>query len=379
MVKREVIMGETIKKPIKKIILCFDNSNSSLIASEISLVLARSFGSEVVSIHGYNAFMHEGAFRIMEPTLPPQYQKEEILQKQRDVHNKLINIGMEKISLSYLKPFEDTFRVADVNYRTVVKEGKNFKAMNDILSEEDGDVIVIGSSGFNSNGSGFIGSVCLRVLRDNDRNFLVVKKPISFKNPRFVIGLDGSSSAIAALRMAKLFADKYNAELHLVYVFDSALHKEVFGRLKESLINREGFSFNSKEQEKIHDEFIDKGLARVGNMILNRAEKECGLQSADCEFNNSEIQNPKSQIGHGWGLVGEDKSTHIIKKILEGHIYRRICDYASEVNADLVFVGRTGRHFVEGMDIGSVTENVVRFSPCSVFVAESEEYKGWEL
>jgi nucleotide-binding universal stress UspA family protein len=350
MVKREVIMGETIKK----IILCFDNSNSSLIASEISLVLARSFGSEVVGIHGYNAFMHEGAFRIMEPTLPPQYQKEEILQKQRDVHNKLINIGMEKISLSYLKPFEDTFRVADVNYRTVVKEGKNFKAMNDILSEEDGDVIVIGSSGFNSNGSGFIGSVCLRVLRDNDRNFLVVKKPISFKNPRFVIGLDGSSSAINALRMAKLFADKYNAEIHLVYVFDSALHKEVFGRLKESLINREGFSFNSKEQEKIHDEFIDKGLARVGNMILNRAEKEVFSEAKG-------------------GCGG------IIKKVLEGHIYRRICDYASEVNADLIFVGRTGRHFVEGMDIGSVTENVVRFSPCSVFVAESEEYKGWEL
>jgi nucleotide-binding universal stress UspA family protein len=358
MVKREIIMGETIKKPIKKIILCFDNSNSSLIASEISLVLARSFGSEVVSIHGYNAFMHEGAFRIMEPTLPQQYQKEEILQKQRDVHTKLINVGMEKISLSYLKPIEDTFRRADVNFSPIVKEGKNFKVINEILAEEGGDLVIMGSSGFSANGNnGFVGSVCLRVLRDNDRNFLVVKKPISFKNPRFVIGLDGSSSAIAALRMAKLFADKYNAEIHLVYVFDSALHKEVFGRLKESLINREGFSFNSKEQEKIHDEFIDKGLARVGNMILNRAEKEVFAK----------------------GGRGGITNGGITKKILEGHIYKRICDYASEVNADLIFVGRTGRHFVEGMDIGSVTENVVRFSPCSVFVAESQEYKGWEL
>ncbi|MBT9167178.1 MAG: putative universal stress protein [Syntrophomonadaceae bacterium] len=345
-------MGEAIKK----IILCFDNSNSSIVASEISLSLARSFGSEVVGIHGYNAFMHEGAFRIMEPTLPQQYQKEEILQKQREVHNTLINVGMEKISLSYLKPLEDAFRAAGVNFRQRVKEGKNFKVLNEILSEEEGDVVVIGSSGFNSNGRGFVGSVCLRVLRNNDRNFLVEKKPISFKNPRFVIGLDGSSSAIAALRMAKLFADKYNAELHLIYVFDSALHKEVFGRLKESLINKEGFSFNSKEQEKIHDEFINKGLARVGNMILDKAEKAVFSESGRGET----------------GKIG-------IKRVLEGHIYKRICDYASEVNADMIFVGRTGRHFAEGIDIGSVAENVVRFSPCSVFVAESQEYKGWEL
>ncbi|MFN3396849.1 MAG: universal stress protein, partial [Thermodesulfovibrionales bacterium] len=82
---------------IKKIILCYDNSDPSIIATEISISIARAFDSEVIGVHGYNASMHEGAFRIMEPTLPERYQKEEILERQRDVHNKLINIGMEKI------------------------------------------------------------------------------------------------------------------------------------------------------------------------------------------------------------------------------------------------------------------------------------------
>jgi nucleotide-binding universal stress UspA family protein len=353
-----------MEKAFRKIILCYDNSDLSMVAADISINIAEAFGAEIVGIHGYNAIMHEGAFRIMEPTLPQKYQKEEILQRQREVHNKLINIGMEKISLSYLRPLRERFNNTSICFRESVREGKNFKAVKEIIDEEGGDLVIMGSHGFNSNGNGFIGSVCLRVLRLVDRNFLIVKERLNFGNPCYVVCLDGSSSAIVALRMASLFARRFNAELHLVYAFDSALHRDVFARLKESVINREGFSFNSKEQEKIHDEFIDKGLARVGNMILDRAEKEV--------FSEQQINM------QGFGLVG-DLTAPITKKVLEGHIYRRICDYASDVNADLIFLGRTGRHYSEGIDIGSVTENVLRFAPCSVFIAQSERFRGWEL
>ncbi|MFN3396445.1 MAG: universal stress protein, partial [Thermodesulfovibrionales bacterium] len=299
------------------------------------------------------------------------YQKEEILERQRDVHNKLINIGMEKISLSYLRPLKERFTGASIGFRERVREGKNFKAVKEIIEDEKGDLVIMGSHGFNSNGNGFIGSVCLRVLRLVDTNFLIIKKRINFDNPRYVVCLDGSSSAIASLRAARLFAERFNSELHLIYIFDSALHKELFGRLKESVINREGFSFNSKEQERIHDEFIDKGLERVGRMILEKAEREVF----------SELQNSKAveqQIKtQGFGLVGDGYP--IVKKVMEGHIYKRICDYASEVDADLIFLGRTGRHYTEGIDIGSVTENVLRFAPCSVFISRSERFRGWEL
>lgn len=281
---------------MKKIVLCFDNSDLSMIASEISISVAGAFDSEVVGIHGYNASMHEGAFRIMEPTLPEKYQKEEMLQKQRDIHNKLINIGMEKISLSYLRPLRERFNKTSINFRECVREGKNFKALKEIIEDENGDLIIIGSHGFNSNGNGFVGSVCLRVLRSVDKNFLIVRDRVNFDNPRYVVCLDGSSSAIASLGAARFFAERYNAELHLIYVFDSSLHKELFGRLKESVISREGFSFNSKEQEKIHDEFIDKGLARVGSMILDRAEREV--------FSEQQINM------QGFGLVSESEQYH---------------------------------------------------------------------
>ena len=101
---------------MEKILLCFDNSLSSFVASNAVLNLAKSFASEVIAIHAYNAFMHEGAFRIMEPTLPEKYQQEDILQKQRHIHKKLINVGMEKISLSYMRPIEESFQAADISF-----------------------------------------------------------------------------------------------------------------------------------------------------------------------------------------------------------------------------------------------------------------------
>jgi nucleotide-binding universal stress UspA family protein len=356
------------RKAMKKITLCFDNSDQSNTAAQATLCLAKAFGSEVVGVHAYNAFMHEGAFRIMEPTLPQQYQKEEILRKQREVHKRLINVGMEKISLSYLRPLAESFINSNVSFKARVREGKNFKTVGDLIREEKGDLVVMGSSGFNADGDGFVGSVCLRILRTNDNDFLVVKNPLQMESPVFVVGLDGSSSAMRALRAAKLLAEKFGGVVHLVYAFDSKLHKDVFDRLKESVINSEGFAFNTKEQEKIHDEFIDKGLARVGAMIIEKAEQEVFReQSTD-----------PMDLG-GWGLVGEMPSVPRVKRVLEGYIYRQLCDYAARVEADLIFLGRTGRHFAEGMDVGSVTENVLRFSPCGVFVARHEEYRGWEL
>ncbi len=345
---------------IKKILLCVDNSELSNVAAGTAITLSRALGSEVVEVHGYNARMHEGAFRIMEPVIPSKYQDEARLNKQRKGHKKLINMGLESISQTYVKPIEELLDEEGISNRSIVREGKNFKVINEVIHEESPDLVIMGSSGFNAAKEGFIGSVCLRVLRDNNRNFFIVKGPVKFR--KLVVCLDGSSSAIDALRTADLLSEQFNAELHLVYVFDVELHRELFRKLKDSVATLEGFNFNSEEQEKIHDEFIDRGLENVGRMIIERAVQECGITIPD----NME----------GWGPAVQRR---VFKKVMAGHIYKTICDYARDIEADLVFTGRTGRHFVDGIDIGSVAENVLRFSPCSVFVTMHREFKGWEI
>lgn len=334
-----------------KILLCVDNSGTSAISSRMTLDLAGAFGSRVVGMHVYNAVMHEGAFRIMEPTLPEKYQTEEILQQQRSAHNTLISTGLEKISLSYISPLEDMFWSSNIDFRARVKEGKNFKELINIANEEEGDLIIIGDKGFSDDSYGFIGSVCNRVLRNLNMDIIIVKRQFNSDRPKYVVALDGSPSAIRSLRIASKLAKKYSAELHLIYVFDSKLHREIFQKLKDSVINSsDGYSFNSQEQEKLHDLFIDKGLMKVGEMILSKAVKEA--------------------------LNGNN---NVSKTVSEGIPFKAICDHASSIGADFIFMGRTGRHYTDGIDIGSTAENAVRFSPCSVCIARHEEFRGWEL
>lgn len=47
-----------------------------------------------------------------------------------------------------------------------------------------------------------------------------------------------------------------------------------------------------------------------------------------------------------------------------------ICNYCKQVEADLVIVGRRGMGFLKGLILGSVSEKVVRHSPCSVLIVK---------
>jgi nucleotide-binding universal stress UspA family protein len=344
----------------RKILLCYDNSAHAKLAAEASVFLSKNFDFSVVCMHGYNAAMHDGAFRIMEPVIPAPYQGEERVAIQRQVHRDLIRSGLESISRSYLKDIQSLFEREGIHCRVVVREGKNFEAVNRVISEEEPDLVLLGSCGFNHGEDGYLGSVCTRVVRQNNRNFLIVKGPVKFN--RFVVCLDGSASSIEALKAAKSLWERSGSEMHIIYVYDARLHRALFSKLKETVSSLDGLRFDSEQQERIHDEFIDKGLEHVGSLIIQRAMEECHI--------------PLSDELEGWGPATWKK---VRKEIIEGHIYRAICDYARDVKADVVFMGRTGRHFVRGMDLGSVAENVLRFSPCSLFLTRHKEFTGWEI
>jgi len=334
---------------MKKIVVAIDNSAISGDVARTALDVARVFNAEVVGAHGYNVRLHEKAFRIMEPILPQKYQ-EEFLAKQREFHDELMRSAMERISLSYLEPYREIFEKAGIPYRCAVKEGKNYSAVLDVARDESADLVVIGSHGFNRVREGYVGSTCLRVMRSFPGAVFVVKGRVRFE--RIVVGLDGSERSLSALRLAVRFAKEFGSELHLLYVFDTNLHRFIFDKLKRFMFHVKGFSFKSKEQERLHDEFIDKGLRRVGELIVEK-----GVKAVQEE-----------------GFEGK-----VVPAIVEGYLYDGVCDYVSQVSADVVFLGRTGRHYEEGMDIGSVAENVVRYSPVSVFLGESGGRSGWRL
>jgi nucleotide-binding universal stress UspA family protein len=71
-------------------------------------------------------------------------------------------------------------------------------------------------------------------------------------------------------------------------------------------------------------------------------------------------------------------------KVAIEHLFRRgdsdkvIVDYAREINADMVVIGRRGSGLIQGIMsvvVGSVAESVIRKSPCPVLVVRRDHKK----
>ncbi|WP_430816785.1 universal stress protein [Carboxylicivirga sp. RSCT41] len=58
--------------------------------------------------------------------------------------------------------------------------------------------------------------------------------------------------------------------------------------------------------------------------------------------------------------------------ILQGKPHKKIIDFASDKNIDVIFIGATGKTFFQRLLLGSVTELVIRDLPCSVVITKSE-------
>ncbi len=332
------------------VLFAIDNSPVSKHVAEAAVKLSKILGNEAVGVHGYNTPLHEKAFRIMEPILPEEYKEKTFLSRQREFHDQVMRATMEKISFSYLEPYGELFEREGLPYRWVAREGKNFSAILEVAKEVSADLIVIGAYGFNRVREGFLGSTCLRVIRAFSGDTLVVKEPVNFR--RIVVCLDGSSSSLQTLRRAVEIGKEMCEELHLLYVYDTNLHRFIFEKLKHFMYHAGGVTFKSEEQERLHDEFIDKGLGKVGEMVVERGK----------------------EVVKEMGFGGK-----VIPALVEDFIYEGICKYASEVDADLVFLGKTGRHHTEETDIGSVAENVVRYAPTSVFLGGFKGSPEWDL
>jgi hypothetical protein len=100
-----------------------------------------------------------------------------------------------------------------------------------------------------------------------------------------------------------------------------------------------GNVFRFSEQESLHNEIIDKSLARLYGGYLEKATAIAGK-----------------------------RGVHAGTVLLEGKPYAAICALAVETAADLIMVGRHGMHRGTFGDIGSHAENIAEYAGTSVLV-----------
>lgn len=331
----------------KKIFVPVDNSEHSLSAVDMAVTFAGQFDSTVVASHAYAARMHDYRFKQMEYTLPEEYLIEEAMEKQRKIHDTLITMGLELISDSYLVVAEERCKAAGVPFEPKMYDGKNWKVIAQDIDESDYDLVIMGALGLGAVKDSTIGSVCERVTRRVRTDTLVIKNldpgTISADGKpegNIVVGIDGSPESFAGLRTALELGQKTGRQVEAVSVYDPYLHYAMFNSIVNVLTEKASKVFRFKEQEQLHEEVIDTGLAKIYQSHLDIARR-----------------------------IADEAEVDLKITLLDGKAFEKMLQYVRREEPWLLVLGRIGVHSDEDMDIGSNTENLLRQAPCNILLS----------
>ena len=323
----------------KSIYLPLDNSAHCLRGVDVAIALAKAGGASLTGSHVYAARLHDRRFRQMEGGLPEPYKKEEKLVEQRGIHDDLITRGLQVISDSYLDVFEAKCEEAGLSGRTVSLEGKNWQALVKDIAASDCDLVVMGALGLGAVQSSQLGSVCERVARRVDRDLLVVRETED-NGGAIVVALDGSPQSCGALMTALELARLFKRPVEAVAAFDPDFHYVAFNSIARVLSPEAAGIFRFREQERLHEEIIDSGLAKIYQGHLDVAKR-----------------------------IAADEGMEIATRLLSGKPFEQLLRHARETKPWLLLLGRIGVHSEAGMDLGSTTENLLRLAPCNLLLS----------
>src|SRR6476646_7576539 len=101
---------------------------------------------------------------------------------------------------------------------------------------------------------------------------LIVRDESALRGGRFLVCVDGSSYSYKAMRSALELAQEFGASLYVCSAFDVEYHHVVFGNIKDVLSVQASKVFKFEEQEELHNNIIDKGLLKLSQANLKRAQ-----------------------------------------------------------------------------------------------------------
>jgi len=370
-----------------------DNSQYADWAVDRAIEICRRSSGRLTSNHVYAARLHDVRFRQLETGLPAQFQTPDEIKKQRKIHDKLIEKGLQLIADSFLDQVGARCAAADVplvrqllegiNYEEIVKEvnrgqgrlpgligfdpnraadydgGAKIRA--DVRLDENGrimaedeeaaakvvgnsgrqyDLVAIGAHGLGRQPHSQLGGVVARALRDIEKDMLIVRDGSPLERGRYLVCVDGSSYSYRAMRIALELAHEFSSSLFVCSAFDVEYHHVVFHNIKDVLSAQASKVFKFEEQEELHNNIIDKGLLKLCQANLKRAEVMAQ------EFPDVPLQT----------------------QILIGKPFQVVLQWAEEIRPSLLVLARHGSHRIEGTDLGSQAENVVRLAPCTVLL-----------
>src|SRR5690242_3576492 len=356
--------------------------------------MCRKTGGRITGNTVYAARLHDVRFRQLESGLPAQFQTPEEIKKQRKIHDKLIEKGLQLIADSFLDQLGKRCEASGVRLTRQLLEGINYeeivnevnrgagrlpgligfdpdrasgydggdKVRSDVKIGENGrlvaededaagrlagtsgrqyDLLAIGAHGLGRQSYSQLGGVVSRVLRDIERDVLLVRDDRSLDSGRFLVCVDGSSYSYRAMRAALELAQAFGGSLYVCSAFDVEYHHVVFHNIKDVLSYQASKVFKFEEQEELHNNIIDKGLLKLCQANLKRADV----------------------------MAREFPDVPVKTQILVGKPFQVIMQWAEEIKPSLLVLARHGAHRIDGTELGSQAENLMRLAPCNVLLA----------
>src|SRR5947207_14342183 len=332
----------------KHIYVPVDNSDYSNRAIDLAVELGRAFGARLTGCHVFAARLDDYRFKQMEYTLPEEYKDETELERQRKIHDSLIAMGLQLISESYLDVMKARAEAAGLAFTARMMDGKHYKALIEDTEASDYDLIVMGALGMGAVKDSQLGSVTERFIRRVTRDTLIVRNVDALKDAQgaIVVGLDGSPQSFHGLKLGIALARALDRPVQAVAVYDPYLHYAMFNGIVGVLNEKASKIFRFKEQEQLHEEIIDTGLAKIYQSHLEIARK-----------------------------LAADEGVRLDITLLDGKCFEKILTFARKEQPLLLIVGRVGVHSDEHeVDLGSNTENLMRLAPCNVLLTGGKFY-----
>ena len=332
----------------KRILVALDASDHANRALAQALDIVDPEG-EITGIHAYAAKLHDKRFRQMEGGLPERYREEEEMEYQREVHDDLITRGLSIISDSYHDVASEACAAADVAYAKLSPEGKNYRKIVEVVKGGDFDLLVLGAVGLGAVPGSPVGTVCERVVRRSPIDTLVIRDlSRAIGDGPVVACLDGSAKSFGALEIALMIGRRLGVSVHVIAAYDPYYHYVAFNKIAGVLSDEAGKVFRFKEQEKLHEELIDEGIAKIYQSHLDVARR----------------------------MTDDDE---IVCELLDGKPHKAIREYLTRLGASLVVLGKTGVHADDALDIGGNAENLLRTAPCQVWLTQLEAEPPFDL
>jgi nucleotide-binding universal stress UspA family protein len=377
----------------REVFVPVDNSQHSHWAVDRAIEVCSQSEGQITGNHVYAARLHDVRFRQLETGLPAQFQTAEEIKRQRKVHDKLIEKGLQLISDSFL---DQTSKACDaagvpltrqllegIHYEEIIREAnagsgrlpsligfdpniadkydggetvRSDVALGDdgrIIAEDEAqeeklagssgrkyDLMVIGAHGIGKQPYSQLGGMVSRVIRGVEKDTLIVRDDRPLAGGDWIVCIDGSSYSYKAMRLALEMAQDFGARLHVCAAFDVEYHHAVFGNIRDILSVQASKVFKFEEQEELHNNIIDKGLLKLAQANLKRA------QIIADEFPDVEVET----------------------QILIGKPFQCILQWVEELDPSLLVLARHGGHRIEGTDMGSQADNLCRLAPGNILL-----------